>query len=290
MLTQSNEKHGISDDSILVNAKTLVAILQVTPVNVSELDSAERENLSFQYRYFLRSLAFPIQISLRFANIDALKAAKKRLAKAEEAIRKSAKSQKEALQELDAFREWLKVFIECKLRPMLFCYIAIAVTSETDLKKSHIAYVTALQLLNQRVVHCINRLSSIVLKKKHPITPTESSWESSLSQGISKKKAMLFLKVYNDGRKWKSLDTGKTVRNCKRKLAEASKKGFIGGTEETEDIQQLRVWRLSDSQLKELLGSWSDDFISANISGSIRNLLLKDQLMLWKKGELKGVN
>ena len=183
----------VRDSASLIDRRILTSILQVKPINLTELQDNEKSELTNQYRYFLRSLAYSIQIVLRFTNRDSEKFLyRKRMADVEETIKKIYKNNfKEVLVESDSFKNWLKLFLEMSTRPILLCYIVIPVIANIDLTRSEIAYIEALQLLNQRTTDCISRLSLIKAGKKTKNNAKRSEWEEHEFRKIQEKKAMI---------------------------------------------------------------------------------------------------
>lgn len=274
----------VQDSAALIGKRKLVSILQVRPINLTELQDNERSELTNQYRYFLRSLTFPIQIVLRFANKDSDKSLyRKRMADVEEIIKKAyKKNSKEVLVESDAFKNWLKLYLEMHVRPMLLCYMVIPVNSETDLSKNKIAYVEALQLLNQRTNDCISRLSSVRIKKRLNNNSSRSEWEENHLKTIQEKKAMIALNMFKRKANYYSLDNSAIINNGQRKINDFIKSNFYDQIIAESEIS-LDIKRLDDNEIIDLFDSYCKDFIALNKAHACEYLSMKELFSLMNK-------
>lgn len=256
------------DSAALVSKNALISIVEIMPINISELDDNGRQELAFQFQYFLRSLNFPIQIILRFVNKDAEKFLyRKKMADVEEMIKSECKKNlKEALIESDSFKEWLRHFLEIKARPMLLCYLIIAVKADVNLLKNELAYAEALQLLNQRTSNCIARLSEIKLSRKIMLNGKKSDWENCLLDKFQERKALLSLGLFRRNRSYFSLDDFKKVTGAKKMIKEFTAKNSYDEFAVEKEIR-FQLKRLSEEQIRNLLESYFKDFVVLNIGG-----------------------
>jgi len=279
----------IKDNAALIGKNALISITEVKPVNLSDLEPDEKLKLFFQYRYFLRSLSFPVQIVLRFANKDCDKFLyRKRMANVEETIKTAyKKNYKDVIAESDEFKKWLKCFLELSVRPMLLCYIVIPVHADNNLIKNETAYAEALQLLNQRTSDCISRLSSIKFRKKIKSNAKRSEWEEEQLQKINEKKALIALKMFRKKDKYYSFINLKVINDGKRKIAKYLKNNSFYEIINEKEIG-LELARLDDSRISNLFDSYSKDFIVLNTDGYNKYLSAKDLFSLWAKPIFKG--
>ena len=279
----------IRDSSALINPNTLVSITEVKPVNLSELEEKEKLELAFQYQYFIRSLTFPIQIVLRFVNKDCEKFLyRKRMADVEELIKKAyKKNSKDVIAESDEFKKWLKPFLESKVRPMILCYIVIPVLSQNNLASNEMAYIEALQLLNQRTEMCISRLSSIKFRKKIKSNVNRSDWEEHQFERVQEKKALTALKMFRHNSSYYSHNNFKIVNNGKKKVSEYIKSNFFDELSEDQEIS-LELNRLDDERISNLFDSYCKDFVVLKANGHIRYFSVKDlfSVMINKNAEV----
>lgn len=283
------EKAIIKDNAALIDQNTLVSITEVKPINLLELEPDEKLELIFQYQYFLRFLAFPIQIVLRLVNKNCEKVLyRKRMADVEETIKRIYnKNYKDVLAESDEFRNWLKYFLELSIRPMLLCYFVVPVYSGISLIKNETAYVEALQLLNQRTDDCISRLSSIKFKKKVKSNVKRSEWEEEQLERIQEKKALIALRMFKKKNEYYSLSNFKVVNGGERKVSNYIKNNFFDELIHEKEIS-LKVTRLDDDRISNLFDSYSKDFIVLNAEGYHKYLSVKDLFSLWIKTADKG--
>ena len=279
------EKATIKDNAALIDANTLISISEVKPINLFELEPDEKLELGFQYQYFIRSLAFPVQIVLRFVNKDCEKLLyRKRMANVEETIKNIyKKNYNDVLAESDEFKNWLKCFLELSVRPMLLCYFVIPVYAGTDLIKNQAAYVEALQLLNQRTADCISRLSSIKFKKKIKQSAKRSKWEEKRAEQIQEKKALIALKMFKKRDGYYSLNNFKPVNNGKRKVKDYIKNNFFDEIIDEKELS-LEVAKLNGSRISNLFDSYCKDFIVLNKNGCHKYFSLKELFKIWIKG------
>lgn len=279
----------VKDNAALIGKNALISITEVKPINLSELEPDERLNLFFQYRYFLRSLSFPVQIVLRFVNKDCDKFLyRKRMANVEEAIKITCrKNYKDVIAESDEFKEWLKCFLELSVRPMFLCYFVIPVYADNNLMKNETAYVEALQLLNQRTCDCILRLSSIKFKKKIRSNVKISGWEEEQLEKIHEEKALIALKMFKKKDNYYSLNNFEVVNDGKRKVSK-----YINNNSFYEVIGQkeinLELTRLDDCRISNLFDSYTKDFIVLNTERHNKYLSVKELFDLWVKPLFKG--
>ncbi|MEA2037413.1 MAG: hypothetical protein U9O94_07930 [Nanoarchaeota archaeon] len=274
----------VKDNAAIINPNTLVSITEVKPINLLELGKDEKLDLSFQYQYFLRSLAFPVQIVLRFVNKDIEKLLyRKRMANVEESIKEIyKKNYKDVLADCDEFRKWLRLFLELTVRPMLLCYFVVPVYSNTNLAKNDVGYVQALQLLNQRTKECISRLSSIKFRKKIKPNVKRSEWEDEYLKNIQEKNALIALKIYKKNSRYYSLNNFREVENAKRKVRDYIKKNFFDEIIDEKEIS-LELERLDDERISNLFDSYSRDFVVLNTEGHHKYLSVKDLFEIWVK-------
>ena len=280
------QKATIKDGSALIDKHTLVSITEVKPINLLEVEQREKLEIAFQYQYFLRSLTHPIQIVLRFVNKDSDKFLyRKRMANVEEAVKNIyKKNYKDVLAESDEFKKWLKCFLELSIRPMLLCYFIVSVKSDSDLIKNHVAYVEALQLLNQRTADCISRLSSIKFRKKTKADLKRSGWEEERFKKIQEKKVLIALKMFKKKNKYYSLDNFKPVNNGKRKVSEYIKSNFFDEIIDEKEIS-LQLTRLDDERISNLFESYCKDFVVLSSEGCHKYLSVNELFNLWVKGD-----
>ena len=279
----------VRDNAALIGKKTLVSIIEIMPVSMSDLEENEKQELALQYQYFLRSLAYSIQIVLRFVNKDSEKYLhRKRLADVEESIKKIYKKNfKEVLAENDSFKEWLKHFIELNVRPMLLCYVVIPVMSETNLARNEIAYIEALQLLNQRTSDCISKLSLIKARKKIKPNGARCEWEEQQLGKIQEKKALIALRMFSQNGAYYSFDTLIPVKNGKNKVNDYAKNNFYDEIiAEREILLQLK--RLDDIQISNLFDSYCKDFVVLNANGQRKYVTMKDLFGIRANHEKEG--
>ena len=274
----------VKDSAALIDKRILASILQVSPINLRDLQENERTELMHQYRYFLRSLAFPIQIVLRFTNKDSEKYLyRKRMADVEEIIKKTCKKNfKEVLVESDAFKNWLKVFLEMNARPALLCYAVIPVIAGINLAKNEIAYVEALQLLNQRTNECISRLSSVKVIRKLKSNSNRGEWEERELNKIQEKKAMIALRMFKRKGSYYSISDFRIVNNGQRKVNDYIKENFYDEMLAERQIS-LEIKRLNNAEISNLFDSYCKDNISLNIGQKHQYLFLKDLFSLMNK-------
>ncbi len=272
------------DSAALINPKTLVSIIEVKPINLSGLEPNEKSELSFQYQYFLRYLSYPMQVVLRFVNKDSEKFLyRKRMVNVEETIKNIFKKNfKDVLAESDAFKNWLRHFLEFKVRPMLLCYIVIPTISKTNLARNEIAYVQAMQLLNQRTGECISRLSSIKVKKKINPNTKRSEWEEHQLSRIQEKKALIALNMFKRKEDYYSMKNFNIVKNGKRKVSDYIKTNSFDEIIIEKEIS-LELKRLDDNQISNLFDSYCKDFVVLNIGGKHKYLSMKDLFSLSMK-------
>ena len=278
------KKLAVRDNAVLLDANTLVSITEIESINLLELEQDEKLKIFFQYRYFIRSLNFPVQITLRFVNKDTEKALyRKRMANVEEAIKENCKHNlKDILAECDEFKDWLRHFLEMLVRPMLLCYFVVSVQSSTNLHKNQEAYVEALQLLNQRTAHCISRLSSIRFKKRFKLNEKRSEWEKEQLEKIQEKKSLIALKIFKRKENYYSLDSFKADLKAQKKIADYTKHNFFEQIFDEKE-EALEVKRLDDSQITNLIDSYSKDFVVLNEGDRHKYISMRDLFDLWMK-------
>ena len=276
------ENVDVKDDGALIDPNTLISITEVKPINLSVLDQKEKLNLAFQYQYFLRSLAYPIQIVLRFVNKDCEKLLyRKRIANVEEAIKELYKQNyKDVLAESDEFKKWLKCFLELAVRPMLLCYLIVPVYSGINLVKNDTAYVEALQLLNQRTKDCISRLSSIKFRKRVKSDIKRSEWEKDQFEKIQEKKALIALRMFKKKDRYYSLKNFLPIKSARRKITDYIKNNFFDDISDETGVS-LELTRLDDNRISNLFNSYSNDFIVLNTEGFHKYLSVNDLFSLW---------
>ena len=61
---------SISDDSVLLKNGIILAIIEIKPIDFSILGDEQKENVLFNYRGFLKSLDFPLQLCCRSADVN----------------------------------------------------------------------------------------------------------------------------------------------------------------------------------------------------------------------------
>lgn len=284
-------KINVRDSAVLIDSRILASILQVKPINLTTLDESERLELTNQYRYFLRSLAFPMQIILRLENKDSEKFLyRKRMADVEEIIKKTCKRNfKEVLAESDSFKNWLKPFLEMNARPMLLCYIVIPVIAGINLAKNEVAYVEALQLLNQRTSDCISRLSSIKIRKKINPNTKRCEWEQYQFQKFQEKKAMIALNMLKRNGTYHSLSTFNSVTNGQKIISDYMRDNFYDDIIAEKEIM-LEVRRLNDDEILNLFDSYCKDHITLSNGQNCEHIFIKDLFNLMSKAtETEGM-
>jgi hypothetical protein len=285
MIISFKPEATIQNKSALLGTNTLISIIEVKPINISELSQSSKTELLLQYQYFLRSLLFPIQIVLRFVNIDSDKFLyRKRMANTEQAIKSLFKiDPKNIIAEADEFKKWLKCYLEQNIRPDLLCYLVIPISANNNLQKNNSAYAEAMQLLNSRTKDCIKRLSAIRIRKVLKPTKTINQWEKAKLADIQVKKAMLGLRIFQKGKKYYSMDNLRPINNAKLKIKTYIKKySFDELITEKESFLELR--RLDDEQIENLFASYNKDTIAVS-SGNLKKYTSVDELfLLWIRG------
>jgi len=276
------EKAIIRDNAALIDSQTLISIAEVKPIGISDLEPTEKLELCFQYQYFLRSLTFPIQVVLRLLNKDCEKYLyRKRMADVEETIKTSYKrNYKDVLSESEEFKTWLKHFLEMNARPALLCYLVVAVHSSTDLAKNRAAYAWALQLLDQRMAHCISRLSSIKFKKKTKANTSRSNWEKEEEEKIQEKKAMIAFGMFKKSSGYYSLNDFGNIKNGKQRIRDFIKNNFFEEIIAEKELS-LQVERLSEKRMSNLFDSYCKDFVLLNKNGLYKYYSLRDLFDMW---------
>ncbi len=274
----------VMDSAALIDKMILASILQIKPLNLTDLQEIEKTELFNQYRYFLRSLTFPIQIVLRFANKDSDKSLyRKRMAEVEEIIKKTYKNNfKELLVESDSFKNWLKLFLEMQARPMLLCYVVIPVIAGINLLKNEVAYVEALQLLNQRTNFCISRLSAIKVRNHIRNNSKRSEWEEHEFEKIQEKKAMIALGMFKRNSNYYSLNKLEIMHNGQRKVSDYIKNNFYDEMRNEKETY-LEVKRLDDNEILNLFDSYCRDFVALGIGQTYEYLSMRDLFTLMNK-------
>ena len=281
----------VNDSAALIDKRNLTSILQVKPLHLTDLQENEKLELMHQYRYFLRSLTFPIQIVLRFANKDSEKFLyRKRMADVEEIIKKTYKNNfKEVLIESDSFKNWLRIFLEMNVRPMLLCFIVIPVISGVNLAKNELAYVEALQLLNQRTIDCISRLSSIKIRKTVKNNGKRSEWEERQLKEIQERKAMIAIKMFKRNGSYYSINNLTIISNAQRMISDYIRNNFYDDIFAEKEIN-LEVKRLNDNEILNIFDSYCKDYVALSIGQNQEYLSLKDLFSLMNKpAEMEAV-
>ncbi|MFH1849361.1 MAG: hypothetical protein ABH879_04185 [archaeon] len=273
----------INNDAALINSSILISIIEIQPINLSKLAGGAKTELIHQYRYFLRSLLYPIQIVLRFVNIDAPKFLhRKHMARTEHEI-KSLADTKNIIAEAEEFKTWLKYYLEQNIRPNLVCYLVIPVSASNNLLKNETAYTEALQLLSKRTDDCITRLSSINVKQELKPVKTKHPWETTVLADIQEKKAMLGLRLYKQGTKVYSLDSLQPVPNAKARIKDYIKKHTFDELVSVKQ-QHLVLKRLNDAQIKNLFESYQKDTIALFRGDGWNYLSITELFTLWLGG------
>lgn len=278
----------VNNSAALIGKRYLISVLQVKPINIVDLQENEKIELTHQYRYFLRSLMYPLQIVLRLSNKESEKYLyRKRMADVEDIIKKVHKSNfKEILIESDAFKNWLKIFLETNVRPILLCYIVIPVITDIDLERNEIAYVDALQLLNKRTNDCISRLSEIKIKKKLSNNTKRCEWESEKLEKIQERKATIALGMFRRNETYYSISNLNAVNNGQRRVSDYIKNNFYDELLYEKELG-LGIKRLNDNEVLNIFQSYCRDYILLNRGINFDYVSLKDIFALMNKSEME---
>lgn len=278
-------KVDIRNNAVLIDKNTLISIIDITPVNLSELSENSKQQLILEYQYFLRSLIYPIHIILRFVNKDSQKLLyRKRMVTFENEIKKTyKKNTKDIIAECDEFKKWLKYFLDLRVRPKLISYLVIPVITETNLIKNETAYIEAIQLLNQRTNQCISRLSSINLTKKPRNHSKRCEWEEKQLTKIQEKYALLELGMFKKKDNYYFLSNLKLIPNGKRKISDYLKRNSYDAIIEDKSTS-LKLSRLDDERIVNLIESYTKDFIVLNKDGFNKYIFVKDLFQMSLKG------
>lgn len=153
------------DESVVIginkknNQRVVYAILNVTPIYLERFEGLAYENILNQFRYFLRSLEFPIQICSRSVNVDLPSYMKKWSAKQEKKL-KEYKDADKLLAEFHDYETWRKRLIEYNCRPGEVKYLVIPydIAFSPDENKKELERI--FKIINSRVEFAKGQIAS----------------------------------------------------------------------------------------------------------------------------------
>jgi hypothetical protein len=124
---------AVEGDAILMADGTRLAVLNCTPLNLSVKSEAEREDITTNFREFLNSLSFSVQICIR--TVDSLKELREYFDRLEKSVkRKATKGNADALAMMQEHRKFFEDYVqENAVKNRLF-YIVVPQQSGRDEK------------------------------------------------------------------------------------------------------------------------------------------------------------
>jgi hypothetical protein len=152
---------GIKEDYVLLDDNSLIAILEILPIDFDNLSGKKQDKILEDYAKWINNLSYPVQIIVRNTNVDLDKQVDLILENAEREI-KRREDMREMLKLFDEFREWLLKYVakEKKVHRLYYLIIPLVdfanVTAITKQNESGLECKRA--LLNMRVKENINLL------------------------------------------------------------------------------------------------------------------------------------
>ena len=116
----------IQDKCIFLDDNSLVAVLEIFPIDFDNFSSAKQQKIQKNYNDWIESLSYPVQVVVRNTNVDLDKQVNLILENVGREI-KERQDMREMLKLFDSFRAWLLDYIkkENKIYRMYYLIIPI---------------------------------------------------------------------------------------------------------------------------------------------------------------------
>ncbi|MBN2111663.1 DUF4351 domain-containing protein [Candidatus Woesearchaeota archaeon] len=155
----------IKNDAVLLRDNTLIAVLEVSPIDFDRMPETKKKAVMKKYREWIESLSYPVQVVVRNVNIDIESRAKILKNKIEHLIKQKIEYM-DLLKLFKEFEAWFDKYIsanksERRIYYLIVPYIGINKSSLFDKvrkAKAKEKQDLVITLLNKRVDECARKL------------------------------------------------------------------------------------------------------------------------------------